>query len=87
MCGHVTIFDVTDHFFCNLFLTISIADKNKLTGRIEKFYMILLLKGYSMHVLKSSQLVIRRHDVNLKKCRYRKKKKRDLEKILKPAKK
>ena len=44
-----------------------------------------------MHVLKSSQLVIRRHDVNLKKCRYRKKPKNakngDLEKILKLAKK
>ena len=54
-------------------------------------YIILLLKGYSMHVLKSSQLVIRRHDVNLKKCRYRKKPKNakngDLEKILKLAKK
>ena len=44
-----------------------------------------------MNVLKNSQLVIRRHDVNLEKCRYRKKTKNakngDLEKILKLAKK
>ena len=42
-----------------------------------------------MHVLKSSQLVIRRHDVNLKECRYRKKtknaKKRGLRKNTKTS--
>ena len=35
MWGHVTIFDVTDNLFLKNW-TISIADKNTLTGRIEK---------------------------------------------------
>ena len=35
MCGHVTIFDVTDIFFRKNW-SILIANKNRLTGRIEK---------------------------------------------------
>ena len=35
MCGNVTVYDDFGHFFEKNW-TISIADKNRLTGRIEK---------------------------------------------------